>query len=107
MNKCLLIGRVKDDLTFGVTKSGVPGLTIMLETITKWISKDQKPQQKADVHTVVQWGKLAELSYRNIKRGDLISVEGALTSSYFEEDGEKKNRNEIKAQLIEVLERSK
>lgn len=104
MNKCMLIGRVTKDPTFGMTVKGIACLTIMLETVTKWINKQQQDQTKVDLHTIVQFGKLAEVSRRNIKAGDLISVEGSLTVSSFQSsEGRTETRNEVKAQMIERL----
>lgn len=58
---------------------------------------DKKGEKKEDTqwHTVVAWGKTAELIGELTDKGTEIAVEGKLNSRSYEKDGEKKYITEV------------
>lgn len=105
LNKILLIGKISRDPVFGITKNGMPSISFDVATVENWIGKDGKSQEKIFYHSVVQWGKNAELTRDRVCKEDLVSIEGSLATQVYEKDGEKRYKTEVKAQIIQVLKR--
>jgi len=78
MNKVLIVGNV------GNVSKQDKFTSVSVATNESYKGKDGKWVQKAHWHNIVTFGKTAENVSNNIKKGDLVSVEGSL--SYYEKD---------------------
>src|SRR3989344_7801464 len=69
-----------------------------------WIDKNtHQKQQEVEYHTIVVWGKLAEIASRFLTKGSLAMIEGRLrTRSWQDASGVKKYRTEIIAQTLQL-----
>jgi single-strand DNA-binding protein len=96
LNKVYLIGRLAADPEFRTTPSGQEVAT--LRVVTNRIYTDQTGQKKelAEFHTVVTWGRLAQIANQYLAKGRLVMIEGRLqTRSWEGQDGIKRYRTEI------------
>lgn len=59
--------------------------------------------EKTEWHNIVCWKGLATIAERFVKKGDLIYIEGKITTRSWETDGKKHYMTEIVADNIELL----
>ena len=72
-------------------------------TSERWKDKDGKNHEKTEWHRIVAWRQLAEFAGQWLKKGQLVIVEGSLSTRTWEQDGEKKYIVEIIADNITML----
>ena len=76
-----------------------------LATNETWRDSDNKKVNNTEWHNIVTWNKLAEFSNEYLKKGQSIYLEGKIhTSSWEDQDGNKKNKIEIICSNIVPLE---
>jgi len=104
LNKVILIGNLTADPELRSTPSGQPVGNFRMATNRIWVDKNtHQKQQEVEYHTVVVWGKLAEIASRFLTKGSLAMVEGRLrTRSWQDASGVKKFRTEIVAQALQL-----
>lgn len=104
LNKVILIGNLVSDPELRNTPSGQPVCNFRLATNRTWFDKKtNQKQQEAEYHTIVVWGKLAEIASRFLTKGSLAMIEGRLrTRSWQDASGTKKFRTEIVAQGLQL-----
>ncbi|MEK7503544.1 MAG: single-stranded DNA-binding protein [Patescibacteria group bacterium] len=104
LNKVILIGNLTADPELRSTPSGQPVGNFRMATNRIWIDKNtRQKQQEVEYHTIVVWGKLAEIASRFLTKGALVMIEGRLrTRSWQDAAGVKKYRTEIVAQTLQM-----
>ncbi len=104
LNKVILIGNLTADPELRSTPSGQPVGNFRMATNRIWVDKNtRQKQQEVEYHTVVVWGKLAEIASRFLTKGSLAMVEGRLrTRSWQDTSGNKRFRTEIIAQTLQL-----
>ncbi|MFH1780394.1 MAG: single-stranded DNA-binding protein [Candidatus Nealsonbacteria bacterium] len=104
LNKVILIGNLTADPELRSTPSGQPVGNFRMATNRIWIDKNtRQKQQEVEYHTIVVWGKLAEIASRFLTKGSLAMVEGRLkTRSWQDTSGNKRFRTEIIAQTLQL-----
>lgn len=104
MNRVQLIGALGKDPEFKYTSSGQGVCNFSMATSESYKDKNGETQKKTEWHSVVVWGKLAELANVNLKKGSKCFVEGALTTrSWDNKDGQKQYKTEVTAKGIEFF----
>lgn len=103
-NRVQLIGNTGNDPIIKTLESGkkVANLTIA----TKDYYKNDKGErvEQTEWHTVVAWGKTAEIIEKFVTKGKQIGIEGKLTHrSYEDKNGEKRYITEVVASEIMLL----
>lgn len=94
-NQVQLIGNVGQEPTITNLESGKKVARLSLAT-NEYFRKDGKKVQQTNWHTLVAWGKQAELIENYVSKGKEIAVQGKLTSrSYETEKGEKRYATEV------------
>ncbi|OGZ53977.1 MAG: hypothetical protein A3H64_03840 [Candidatus Ryanbacteria bacterium RIFCSPLOWO2_02_FULL_45_11c] len=102
VNKVMLIGNLTRDPEVRSMPSGQPVANFGIATNRVWRDKEGQKQQQADFHNVVAFGKLAETISQYMKKGNMIYVEGRLTTRNWDApDGAKKSRTEIIAETVQ------
>ena len=105
LNKVMIIGRLTRDPELKTTPSGVSVCQIGLAT--NFVYNNQQTGQKVEqveFHNVVLWRKLGEIAAQYLKKGRRVYIEGRLqTRSWDSKDGQKKNRTEIVADNMIML----
>ena len=104
LNKVVIIGNLAADPELRSTSSGQQVCNFRLATNRIWKDKNTGQQQKeTEFHTVVAWGKLADIASRFLNKGSLAMVEGRLrTRSWQDQSGQKKYRTEIVAEALQL-----
>lgn len=106
LNKALIIGNVTRDPEMRTTPQGIAVTTFGVATNMRWTDASGQKQDKAEFHNVVAWRKLAETCTQYLKRGSKVYIEGRLqTREWDAQDGTKKQRTEIIAESMIMLDR--
>jgi single-strand DNA-binding protein len=103
LNKVMLIGNVGVDPEYRTTATGTAVVSLTLATNEKWTDKQGNKQEKTEWHRVAMFNKLAELANQYVKKGSKIYIEGKITTSTYEKDGEKRYSTEIIANSMQFL----
>ncbi len=103
LNKVILIGNLTSDPELRSTPSGQPVCNFRMATNRIWSDKSGQKQQEAEYHTVVAWGRLAEIASQFLTKGSLAMIEGRLrTRSWQDSTGNKRFRTEVVAQTLQL-----
>lgn len=109
MNTVSLIGRLTHEPELKFTQSGL-AVNKLIIAVDRSLGKDKREELKrlgkptADFPRIITMGKLAETCQQYLKKGDLFSVEGRVsTSSYLNKEEEKVYTTEIIATSIRFL----
>lgn len=105
LNKVFLIGRLTQDPEVRSTPSGQQVATIRIATSRVW--NDQATRQKREAtefHTIVAWGRLAEICGQYLKKGGLALFEGRLQTRSWDDKttGAKRYVTEIVAENMQL-----
>lgn len=103
LNKVILIGRLTQDPDSRSIPSGQNVATIRMATNRVW--KDPSGQRKdaTEYHTVIAWGRLADVASQYLKKGGLVMIEGRLqTRNWTDSSGIKKYTTEIIAENLQL-----
>lgn len=104
LNKVQLIGNITQDIELKQTPSGQNVCTVSLATNRNWVDGNGIKQEIAEFHTIVLWGKLAEIAGQYFHKGKKIYVEWRLqTRSWEAQDGTKRYKTEIVWENIIML----
>ena len=100
INRVELLGRVGTEPELKYTQSGTAVAQLRLATDRR----RQNGDSETDWHSVVAWGKTAEVVNQFVGKGDRIFVAGRLSySSYEGSDGQRRFRTEIHANEVIFL----
>lgn len=104
LNRVILIGNLTADPELRNTPSGQSVCNFRMATNRIWTDKKTNQQQKeTEYHTIVAWGRLAEIASRYLNKGALAMVEGRLrTRSWQDPSGNKRFRTEIVAERLQL-----
>ena len=104
LNKVILIGNLTADPELRNTPSGQSVCNFRMATNRIWVDKNtHQKQQEVEYHTIVLWGRLAEIASQFLTKGALAMVEGRLrTRSWQDSTGNKRFRTEIVAQTLQL-----
>jgi single-strand DNA-binding protein len=104
LNKVLLIGNLGVDPEIKTSASGTPVCRLRLATSEKVDHGDGEKEARTEWHTVIAFGRLAEISRDYLRKGRSIYVEGKLhTRSFQKEDGSPQKYTEIWAREIQFM----
>ena len=104
VNKVILVGNLgQDPESKHVSNSVVCQFTVA--TNESWNDKDGKKQERVEWHSIVTWGKLAEICDKYLKKGRQVYVEGRLQIRSWEDkkDGSKRYKTEVVASTVQFL----
>ncbi len=105
LNKVMIIGRLTRDPELRTTPGGAS--VCQLGVATNYVYNNQQTGQKVEqveYHNIVMWRKLAEIAAQYLKKGRRVYIEGRLqTRTWDSKDGQKKNRTEIVADNMIML----
>jgi single-strand DNA-binding protein len=109
LNKVFLIGRLTQDPEVRTTPSGQQVATVRMATSRVWNDQATKQKREAtEFHTVVAWGRLAEICGQYLKKGGLAMFEGRLQTRSWDDKqtGQKRYMTEIVAESMQLGPRS-
>ena len=103
-NKVQLIGNVGQEPTITNLESGKKVARVSLATNENYKNKEGEKVTDTQWHTLVAWGKTAEIIEKYVDKGNEIAVEGKLTSrSYDDKEGNKRYVTEVVVSEILLL----
>jgi len=99
LNRVMLIGNRGNDPDVRQTQAGKLVASIRLAT-----SERRGGEERTQWHTVVLWGRLAEVARDYLRKGARVYVEGRLEySSWRDRDGRERRTTEIVASRVIML----
>lgn len=103
VNRVILVGRLTRDPDVRTTQTGQTVATIGLATNHRWVDKAGQKQEKTEFHTVVLWGRLAEIAGQYLTKGSEAFFEGRLqTRSFVGKDGVERKTTEIVGESMQI-----
>ncbi len=107
-NKAIIIGRVTKDPETRTTPNGQTVASIGVASNRVWNTNSGEKQEKVEYHSIVAWGKLAEICGQYLTKGQLVLFEGRLETRTWEgQDGIKRSKTEIIAENMQMGPRAK
>lgn len=101
MNSVVMIGRLTRDPELRFTAGSGKAVATFSIAVDRPFSKNKE----TDFFRVVVWGKSGENCANYLAKGRLVGVQGRLQNNRWEDqDGRKRNRDEIVADRVEFLE---
>lgn len=106
LNRAMIIGNLTRDPEVRTTSTGQQVCTLSVATNRSWTDAKGTKQEDVEFHSVVVWGKLAEICGQYLSKGRKVYFEGRLkTREWQGQDGAKKQRTEIIAENMIMLDR--
>jgi single-strand DNA-binding protein len=104
INKVILIGNLGADPETRYTASNDAVTNIRIATTETWKDKNGEKQERTEWHTVVFFGKLAEIAGEYLKKGRQVYVEGSLrTRKWQDKSGQDRYSTEVVASDMKML----
>ena len=104
VNKVILIGNLGRDPETRYTTGGDAVTNLRIATTDTWKDKSGEKQEKTEWHTVVLFGRQAEIAGEYLKKGRPVYIEGRLqTRKYTDKEGVEKYSTEIVGDRMQLL----
>ena len=105
VNKVILIGNLGRDPETRYTTSGDAVTNLRIATTEQWKDKTSgEKQEKTEWHTVVLFGRQAEVAGEYLKKGRSVYIEGRLqTRKYTDKEGVEKYSTEVVGDRMQLL----
>jgi single-strand DNA-binding protein len=107
LNRAQIIGNLTRDPELRNTTNGQSVTNFSVATSSQWTDVNGQKQERTEYHSVVAWGKLAEICNQYLGKGRKVFVEGRLQTRDWETpDGQKRQRTEIIAENMIMLDKA-
>ena len=104
VNKVILVGNLGRDPETRYTTGGDAVTNIRVATTDTWKDKNGEKQERTEWHTVVFFGRQAEIAGEYLKKGRQVYVEGRLqTRKWQDKEGQDRYTTEIVADRMQML----
>ena len=103
VNRVTLLGNLTKDPEVKTTTNGQVVANLGLATSEKFKDKQGASKEKTEWHSLVAWGKNAEILGEYAKKGQPLYVEGRLETRSWEKDGVKHYKTEINVSSFQLL----
>lgn len=105
INKVIIVGTLGADPETRYTASGSAITSMRLATNESWTDKQTgQKQERTDWHSVVFFGRLAEIAAEYLRKGKQVYIEGQLrTEEYTDKEGVKRWATKIYARDMQML----
>ncbi|MCL2778452.1 MAG: single-stranded DNA-binding protein [Polyangiaceae bacterium] len=107
LNKVMLLGNLGADPELKMTAGGQAILKLRLATTESYLDRNNTRQERTEWHQITIWGKRGEALAKFLSKGERIFIEGAIRTSSYEKNGEKRYRTEIHATNVILAGRSR
>jgi single-strand DNA-binding protein len=95
MNRVSLLGNLGADPELKPVQNGNHVLSLRVATNESWTDKEGVKQEKTEWHRVKVFGRAAEVLHTMLRKGSPVWVDGRLSTSSYEKDGQKKYSTEV------------
>jgi single-strand DNA-binding protein len=107
LNRATIIGNLTRDPELRNTTNGQSVTNFSVATSSQWTDAAGQRQERTEYHSVVAWGKLAEICSQYLGKGRKVYVEGRLQTREWETpDAQKRQRTEIVADNMIMLDKA-
>ncbi len=104
VNKVILLGFLGKDPELKYTASGTAVCRFSLATNETFKNKAGEPQKRTEWHSIVAWGKLAEICGEYLTKSKQVYIEGSIrTGEWKDRDGNKRKSYDIVARYMQML----
>ena len=104
VNSVTLIGNLGRDPETRYTTGGDAVTNLRIATTEQWKDKNGEKQERTEWHTVVLFGRQAEIAGEYLKKGRSVYVEGRLqTRKYTDKEGKERYSTEIVGDRMQLL----
>lgn len=105
INKVILVGNLGQDPEVRYTSGGAPVANLRIATSESWKDRSSGERvERTEWHTVVLFGKLAEIAQQYLRKGQQVYIEGRLqTRKWQDRDGNDRYSTEIVASDMQML----
>ena len=95
-NRVQLIGNLGTDPEIKLFDSGKKKVKLALATSENYRNSDGDKVEQTQWHTIIAWGKTADVAEKYLKKGSEIAIDGKIQyRSYEDKNGEKRFVTEI------------
>jgi single-strand DNA-binding protein len=95
-NSVQLIGNLGKDLALSSYDNGIKKVTTVLATNDFYTNNKGEKVKQTEWHSLIAWGKTAELMAESLTKGNEIAIHGKLSSrTYTDKDGVTKYITEV------------
>ncbi|MCL4404282.1 single-stranded DNA-binding protein [Patescibacteria group bacterium] len=103
VNKVFILGNLTRDPELRQTPTGQSVCSLGVATNTFFTDRSGQRQKRAEFHTIVVWGRQAEIANQFLKKGSSVFVEGRLqTRSWQDKQGQPRKTTEIIGERIQL-----
>ncbi|TXG39563.1 single-stranded DNA-binding protein [Seonamhaeicola maritimus] len=103
-NKVQLIGNIGQEPVITMLESGKKVARLSLATNESYKNSEGEKQTDTNWHTLVAWGKTADIIEKYVTKGKEIAIEGKLNSrSYDDKEGNKRYVTEVVVSEVLLL----
>jgi single-strand DNA-binding protein len=103
INRVILVGNLTSDAE-AIDSSGKAMTRMRIATNQQWKDADGNKQEAAEFHSVISFGRLAEVCALYCSKGRRVYIEGKLrTRDYDGADGLRRSVTEIVAETVKLL----
>src|SRR5436189_1403666 len=104
VNKVILVGNLGRDPETRYTTGGDAVTNIRVATTDTWKDKNGEKQERTEWHSIVFYGRQAEIAGEYLKKGRQVYVEGRLqTRKWQDKEGQDRYTTEIVADRMQML----
>lgn len=104
VNKVILVGHLGMDPEVKYTASGAAVCRFSLATNETFKNKAGEVQKRTEWHSIVAWGKLAEICGEYLTKSKQVYVEGSIrTGKWQDRDGNERKSYDIVARYMQML----
>jgi single-strand DNA-binding protein len=102
-NRAILVGRVTADPQVRTTPGGQSVVTLGIATNRTWTDKAGAKQEETEFHSVVVWGRQAEIAGQYLTKGATVLIEGRIqTRSWTDKQGQQRKTTEIMCERLQL-----
>ena len=107
VNKVIIVGTVGNNIHLNHTNADRPVVNMRIVTNEQWTNRQTgQRNEHAEWHSVVLFGRLAELAHDRLKKGSVIYVEGRIrTRKWLDHAGREQHKREIVADHLQFMDR--
>ena len=103
----ILVGNLGSDPEVRTTPGGQRVANFRIATSRQWTAQDGQKQEKTEWHSIVAWGKLADICERYLTKGKQVYVEGRLeTRSWQDKEQQTRYKTEVICETMQMLGRA-
>jgi single-strand DNA-binding protein len=104
VNKVILLGNLGRDPETRYTTGGEAVTNLRIATSEQWKDKSGEKQERTEWHSVVLFGRQAEVAGEYLKKGRSVYIEGRLqTRKYTDKEGVEKYSTEVVADRMQLI----